>query len=832
MITTKKGKRGTPKVEFNGQLGVQNALKTYSVLNSQQYAKLAQDALANSGVSDAIDPYFNVDSPQYVGNKTNYDWQKPLLKHNALVQDYSVRVSGASDATNYYFSGGYANTNGTIVNQNQERYSFAMNINARVNKFINVGMLYRGVAQNAQDNAQADIGYASRIVPWQPIYDPNGPFGFAKSTSQAFVPNPMFGTPSNSIQPKYNLGTTTLLYGPKPANNYLALEALNNVQYNLNMNMGNAFVEILPVTGLRIKASLGVDYIVNNRKEFNDFNDYQFIQTPQNPYTAQDGTSVGNIRMVNQTTLNTIKDLSVQYVKAFKEHNFDLLFDASQQEISYNYSNQQVYQIQSRDPKRRFIFPSTTDPRSMQAEMGREDNAIIGYLGRLSYHYSNKYYADFTIRRDGSSRFADGQKWGTFPVGSAAWRISSESFFKDIRFVNDLKIRGSYGTVGNQESRSSYPYLSTVSNYPWYSFGSGNGNGTGTLATTAVLNDFPNKGLTWEKNTTTDVGLDAVLFNNQFNITFDYYNKVTSGILQYTTLPLSVGSVNQALTNIANVRNSGIELSLGYSNNIGEFNYNISGNITTVKNTALKVYNPTTGAGTNNIDTGKSLNFINGPQIAGIFQNQKEIDDYKSKVTYDEGFQSQKYHVGDLYFKDINGDGRIDRKDYTQLGKTIPGYYYGITLGGNYKGFDIYVLLQGVGNVQTYNFERSMGENLYADGSNAWTTVLNRWTPTNTNTLIPEATRGDNANSNARFSNRFVEDGSYFRLKNVQLGYTLPHSIFKNNLKGSNIRIFVSGTNLAVITHYTGMDPEEFVYEGTGVNPPARTFTFGINATF
>jgi TonB-linked SusC/RagA family outer membrane protein len=832
LITTKKGKRGAPRVEFNAQAGVQNAVKKYSVINTTEYAKLAQEALANSGVTDPIDPYFDPSNPLYVGNKTNYDWQDALLQKNAHVQDYSVRVSGATDATNYYFSGGYSNTQGTINMQTQERYTFTTNITTRINKYINTGITYRGVYQRARDNANSDIATASRTVPWQPIYDTNGPFGFARSTYQKFVPNPNYGQPGNTIQPLYNLGADSLLYGPKPFNNFVALEALNDVRYSLNRNMGNAFVELQPVTGLKIRGSLSVDYTTNVRKEWQDFNTYQFVSTPQNPYAAQDGYSQGQYRNVSQSTPNIVKDISLNYAKTFGEHNFDVLLDASEQKATYNYSNLQVYQIPSRDPNRRDIYPSNTDPRSMQSESGREDNAIIGYLGRLSYHFSDRYYADVTIRRDGSSRFAEGHKWGTFPGASVAWRISKERFFEHIYLVNDLKLRGSYGTVGNQESRSSYPYLSTVSNYPWYSFGSGNGNGTGNLATTAVLNDFPNNGLTWEKNTTADAGFDLIMLNNRLNVTFDYYNKTTKGILQYTNLPLSVGSVNQALTNIANVRNSGIELSVGYSDHIGAFQYNVSANITTVSNKVLKVYNPVKGAGTNNIDTGQSIGFIYGPKIAGIFQNQKQIDDFKSKVTYDEGFQTQKYTTGDLYFADANGDGRIDPKDYQVLGKTIAGYFYGLNLGGSYKGFDLSVLIQGVGDVQAYNAQRASGENLYADGSNAWSTVLERWTPAHTNTMIPKATRGDESNSNGRFSNRFVENAGYVRLKNVQVGYSVPYKVFKNALKGSMIRLFVAGTNLAVKTKYSGLDPEESVYEGSSVNPPARTFTFGINASF
>ncbi len=831
LITTKKGRRGAPRVEFNGQVGRQNAVKKYKLLNTQQYVQLGQEALANSGVADPIDPYLTPGDSLYVGNDPTYDWQDQLLQKNAGVQDYSVRVSGATDATNYYFSGGYSNTQGTIKLQTQERYTFTMNITTRINKYLNTGITYRGVYQDSRDNAEADIGTASRISPWQPIYLP-GARGFAPSVSQTFDPNPLYGTPSNTIQPLYNLGTTTLLYGPKTSGNFAALERINDIKYSLIRNMGNAFVEVQPVNGLKIRGSLSVDYVSNVRKEWNDFNSYLFTSTPQDPYQGQDGTSAGSYRNVSQTTPNIVKDLSGNYVAAFGQHNFDLLVDASQQQATYNYSNLQVYQIQSNAPDRRDIYPANTDPRSMQSESGREDNAIIGYLGRLSYHYSDKYYADLTIRRDGSSKFAPGHKWGTFPGASLAWRISRESFFSQVAFINDLKVRGSYGTVGNQESRSDYPYLSTVSNYPWYSFGSGNGNGSGNLATTAVLNDFPNTDLTWEKNTTSDGGFDAVLLNNHVNVTFDYYNKLTKGILQLTTLPLSVGNVNQALTNIANVRNRGIELSVGYTNNIGKVNYSVSANITTVNNKVLKVYDGFEGAGTNNIDTLRSINFIYGPKVQGIFQNQKQIDDYKAKVTYDENFQTQAYQPGDLYFKDINGDGRIDPKDYQVLGRTIPGYYYGVTLGANYKGIDASVLIQGVGDVQAYNFERNMGENLYGDGSNAWATVLNRWTPTHTNTGMPRATRGAENTSNIRFSSRYVENAGYVRLKNVQLGYTLPRAIFRNELKGSIVRFFVAATNLAIATKYTGLDPEEFIYEGTAVNPPARTFTFGVNASF
>ncbi|WP_158559351.1 TonB-dependent receptor [Deminuibacter soli] len=834
LITTKKGKSGKAKIEISTVTGISNAIKKYKLLNTQQYTALAQEAIANSGIKLDTDTLFDATHASYVGNKPTYDWQTPLLNKNALTQDYNLRVSGAFDGTDYYLSGGYNKTEGAYHLNDLERYSFAGNLNKKLGKYIATGVNYRGVYQKTNDSYYNDLFYSASASPWQPIYDASNKYGYAPTVDATFVPNPDYSSTGASLSAPYMFDRQQLLYGTQTHSNTFAEQQINASNYSMVRNFGNAYFQVEPITNLKIKASLGIDWYNNVRKNWTGFDSYLFSQAPQNPYLGGPNTR-GQIGIVNSTNFNIVQDLSATYNKTFGKHNIDLLFDASYQKTSFSYNYTSSKQANSDDPKTRFILQNI-DPRALSVETYQKDNAIIGYLGRISYNYNGKYYIDGTLRRDGSSRFAPENRWGTFPGVSAMWKISRESFMENSSFINDLSIRGSWGTVGNQEISNDYAFLSTISPYPFYSFGSGNGNGNGSVVNSVSLNDFPNRRLTWEKDETKDIGVNMLLFN-KLTLSFDYYNKLTKGILQTTPLPLSVGNLNPALTNVCNVRNAGIEIEAAYNSYINKVHYNVFGNITTNKNTVTKTYSDLPvrkGLGGSNISVGKPVNYFLGYQVGGMLQSKKDVANYKTNVLSDDGFTSQNYQPGDYFFNDINHDGKISAdSDLVYLGKPNPGYYYGFGFNADYKGFDVSVFFQGQGDVQLYNYEKQYLLNLTGNGSNSITTVLDRWTPDHTNTGITRATRGDEGGSNARYSNFYVENGAFLRLKNVQLGYTLQGKILKSATPFFNtIRLYVSGTNIFTITKYTGLDPEDAILQGAVFTPPVRTFTFGLNASF
>lgn len=848
LITTKKGVKGSPKVDVSVTHSIQNVVKKLDMLDVAQFTKLYQEAYANnSNEANSLPVQFNPTSPSYLGNSATVDWQTPLLNKNSQNTDYSLRISGGNDATRYYVSGGFTNSEGSLIHNNLKRYSMATNVDTKISKFLSAGLTYRVTYSEATDKTPSSLQYAADTSPWQPIFDPNGPLGYAPSINMKFIPNPELGTPIASrpqflpsIPPFIIDGNFTPLWGPETNNNIYGVAATTDRTYSLLRNMGTAFIQFEPILGLKFKGTLSADWYYNRRNDWTDIRNYLFLQNPGNPYAVGDGTSKGTYGERHSRNSNIVKEFSINYTRSFGEHNLDLLANAMDQRYVYEFLQGGAGQIQFSQPEFRNLANVT--PYSSSGSF-RDINALQGYLGRLSYNYGSKYYVDATVRRDGASRFAPGFKWGTFPAISLAWRISAEPFMKEATFIDDLKIRGGWGKLGNQETRS-FAYLSLISNAPDYALGSGNGNGIGTLLNGISLPDFPVENLTWEIGKTTSLGFDGSFFKGKVTATVEYYNRLTTGILQAANLPASVGNQNQPILNIASVRNSGMEFQLGYNGALANgFRYNVSGNLTTVKNRVESTFqNLPFGGEFGRIEVGQPMNYLWGYKKAGIFQNQAEIDAWKAK--YQDANNNNNFAPGDMYFQDVYGDptdagqirsetpdGKINSNDRTYLGSTIPGYYYGINFGAGYKGFDLSVFFQGVGDVVRYNSWRAAGENMSSTGTNQWTTTLNRWTPQNPSTTMPRAVRADPAGNN-RFSDRFVESAAFLRLKNVQLGYSLPANITKSLGFINGVRAYVGATNLLVFTTWTGPDPEDIDRGGSELIPPVRSFTLGISATF
>ena len=342
--------------------------------------------------------------------------------------------------------------------------------------------------------------------------------------------------------------------------------------------------------------------------------------------------------------------------------------------------------------------------------------------------------------------------------------------------------------------------------------------------------------MTWERVRTTNIGFDAVLFDNHVTLTAEYYNRFTEGLIQSVSLPPSSGIEVATDLNIGNMRNNGVEVQVGYNNTFGRLGFNVSGNLTTVKNRVVSLYKGTPFGGEGGrIQEGYPMAYLWGWKTGGVFQNDQEIAEWKSQ--YEDGVGANNQAPGDMYFLDLQGnpepgqlvspepDGIVNNNDRVYLGKGIAGSYYGLNLGFTYGGFDLSIFLQGVGDVQKYNAQRAGGEGMSSSGANQWATTLNRWTGEGTSTTMPRAIFED-PNRNNRFSDRFVEDAGFLRLKNVQLGYNLPSALLQKTGVVSNIRVYLSGTNLLTFTDWTGPDPENDVF------PPLRQITAGISATF
>ncbi len=842
LITTKKGKTGTPTVEFSAQRGVQDVAKKFEMLNTGDYTNLYQEAYANNAINPPAE--FIEGDPAYLGNSPTYNWQDKLLNSSAVIEDYSLRVSGGSESTNYFVSGGYGRTEGSLIENYLERITLTSNVTSKIGRYLETGMNLRLAYNKALDNTGTDLTYVATAPPWQPIYDANDVTGYAPSVTAQFVENPDFDLDLVNAGPKYNFdGDPVYLWGPATRGNVFAMQDFGDRSFDLFRTIGNVYLQVEPIKGLKFKGTISGDYYFNLRKEWSEYAGYRFSQTPGNPYSGHDGTAKGSYGERQSRNVNLLKEFTINYNKSFGDHNIDVLLSAMDQESTWRFTDASSGQINYTDPDLRNVG---NNPPFNGTFTGRRPQVLQGYLARVSYKFKDKYYFDATVRRDGSSLFAPGYRWGTFPSFAAAWRISGENFFQSVNtnIISDLKLRAGWGELGNNYTTQGFAYLSSVQSQPDYALGSGNGNPFGTQLQGVRLPNFPNFELSWERVRTTNIGFDATMFSNHITLTAEYYSRYTEGIIQNVSLPPNSGIESPTDLNIGNVRNNGVELQLGYNNVFGELTFNASANLTTVRNRVETMYrgNPI-GDEFGRIQEGYPIGYLWGHKVDGIFQSTEEIAAWKE--IYEDGVGTNNQQPGDIYFQDINGspsagefinpvpDSIVNSNDRTFIGKTIAGYYYGLNLSFGFKNFDLSIFFQGVGDVQKYNNSRAGGEAMSSTGANQWTSTLNRWTVDNPSTSMPRAVR-DDPNSNTRMSDRFVEDAGFLRLKNVQLGYSLPSSLLQKTNAIQRVRIFVSGTNLLTFTDWEGIDPETDPNDPStgGIVPILRQVTVGLNATF
>jgi TonB-linked SusC/RagA family outer membrane protein len=885
LISTKKGRKNQrPNINLALSYGISNIPQTFDVLDVPEYVDLYKEAYAAN--PDRVLPgVFNIDSAdavsqynRYLGDKPFIDWQEPYLNKNAGMADASVRISGGNENTTYYASIGYTASEGNYIGNDMERYSFATNLNTRAVKWLEIGITYNFGYLEMVDNYNWESGAysldnAMQNPPWQPIYieddyyndyeESDLKYGYANALDTVQTPNPnhpQWGG-SDERAPLYDVKPIGKYGEVTTGDNMIAVYStqngapyLNYSESNIMRNLGSAYILVEPLEGLTLKGSLALDWYYNKSNSWLSVDRIMYTHTAANPWGVGDGTSKGEYRENRKERFNRVAELTINWQKSFGDHNINLTLNAMDQ----FYSNERIFshasQQESEDPDRWKLGGLL--PEYNGNDENYERYALQGYMGRISYNYASKYYIDATLRYDGSSKFGPDYRWGTFPSVAVAWRLTSENFMGNVGFLNDLKFRAGWGQLGNQEIRP-YAYLSSVNSYPTTSRGSGNGDYRGIPLWGIYLPDFVTENLSWETSTTMNIGFDAVFWKNRISLTLEYYDKLTDGILQTVKLPSSVGNINDPIFNVANVSNKGWEIQLGYNQRFGNVGVYIDCNFTTVKNNVESVYNnqpfeASTGWTGRMIEEGYPMFYIKGYQVDGIFQTEEEVLSWWSAHN-DVMADSSQVGPGDMYFKDFNGDpdpengydfytpgldSVVNEYDQTYLGKTIPGYYYGFTLGADWKGFDLSIFFQGVGDVQKYNYGFGSGINLSGEGRNVLSDALNRWTPDNQVQWDGSSNQGkaksitrakvfDGAN-NYRFSDRFVMDAGYVRLKNLTLGYTLPAKWMNRTNAIERVRLYFTGQNLLTFTNWVGLDPEVIV---SGL-PMPRTCMFGLNATF
>jgi TonB-linked SusC/RagA family outer membrane protein len=505
--------------------------------------------------------------------------------------------------------------------------------------------------------------------------------------------------------------------------------------------------------------------------------------------------------------------------KSFNKHQVTALIGHSV--ITYNTKSTSASKTEfTVDDEYLRYFSAGTGVSSLSG--GRDEFALMSYFGRVNYNYAGKYLFQANIRADGSSRFGANNKWGQFPSVGVGWRISEEEFLKNVNWLSNLKIKGSYGVLGTMPSQY-YGFMSTLAQVK-YVMGESQ-----DLVTGYYPGSVDNKDFKWETSYQTNVGFDLGLFKNKLSLTAEYYEKYTKNILQVLPLPLYSGT-SSSLTNIGEMKNKGVEISATLNNNAGDFNYTVSANITTIKNTVVKLFDNDSpiSSGYTRTEVGHSIGEFYGYVMDGIFQNAAEVAAGAR--------QSDNTVPGDIRYKNLNGDDRIDGEDMAFLGNPIPTFTYGGNIGLEYKGIDFSLSIYGVaGNDIYYESRNALLNGGY--GFNKSGEILNRWQKEGDITNIPRVAAVNSSNNNYRVSDLYLCNGSYLRLSNIQLGYTLKSSVTKK-IGISRLRIYASANNLATISDYPGFDPEVTIENAlsAGIDwftyPVPRTILFGLNLTF
>ena len=710
-------------------------------------------------------------NPAILDTLPDNDWLSKVFR-TAPIQHYSFSGMGGSDNGNFYLSGEYQTQDGIFTGQGFDKYQLRFNGEVG-SKLFKTGNNFSFSHTNRKVIGSSGDGYGAG----------NQLSGIRYALIIAPIVKEHFadGTP---VIVTSELGEPTL-FGDGNAN---PLVFIDNTNWNIKRYrvFGNVYAELTPFEGLKLRTSLGGDFLFEKetlfKKRLSDA-----IYSP---------TSLNEGRVFNQTL---IWNNTADFTKTFNKHRVSLLLGTEAIQNHTDYLGASANNFRRTDPLFQYINGSLPkEIGNVNASGVATEWALLSAFGQAGYSFDNRYVLSASLRRDGSSRFGPNNRWGTYPSVSAAWNIGNEAFFKQITALSSLKLRASWGKLGNQEI-GNYPFSSLVQTGQYvYSFGD-------KIATGATIVETGNSNVRWETTTQTNIGVDMSLWKDRLSLIFDVFNKTTDDILVRVPVPQAGGSERPPYVNAGSVENKGIELGLIYKNRIKDFNYNIGANISAIRNKVVSIaqsepilggFGLSDGAITRT-EAGYPIGSFYLWKMLGIFQNQAEID--KSP------FQTVDTRPGDVQFADLNGDNKIDDKDRTHAGSPFPNFTYGVNLSCSWRNFDFSLLAQGIQGNDIYFLNGNFAYETQARGFNSYADILNRWTPTNTNTNIPKVSL-DDRNSNRRPSTRWIEDGSYFRIRNITLGYDLKKALKWKNTEG--LRIYVTAQNALTITKYPGLDPE------------------------
>jgi len=776
LITTKRGKEGDFKVSYDGHMGWQTPATLPESVSAADYLMLVNEAKVNAGLQPKYSQDY-IDKTVSGTDPVNYPYTNLFeeLYETAPMQNHALRVSGGTEKARISLSMNYLDQDGMLKNINTKRYGLRLNTDFIVNDRLNIRTDISFNRRDSDKPSRVDETI-SNIVGTSPVFlskYPSGLYGLNKDNK----------SPLAALEVGGNHETESELLNMKAGFDYKVLEGLKwttDLSYKSLNNRSHRFL---------------AEY-----KFYDPFDESRLV-TQWNPSELTDSRW-----MEKETNFRSL----LNYGKNFGSHSFKALagFEAIEHnEYILEGARKNIY---SPD----YAELNTGDAETKDNEGYRKDWALVSYFGRVNYDYNQKYLVEANFRYDGSSRFAEGNKWGFFPSFSAGWRLSQEDFLSGTDYLDNLKLRASWGELGNQDI-GYYKFTSPVFSGYDYSFNDKESTGYSQWY-------YANEDITWETTQILDIGFDLTMWQGKLGIVADWFQKDTHDVLM--TLPIStMVGLAPAESNVGNIRNTGWEVSVTHRNRIGEFEYGVGFNLSDIKNEVVSLAGQEAViSGWNILKEGEAVWALYGYESDGLFQSQQEIDDAAKQPNHAD------LKPGDIKLVDLNGDEVIDDEDRSIIGSDIPRYTYSIDLNMSYKGFDLSALFQGVAQAENYFYGApNEGPNFEIFTT---TRALDRWTPENPNASFPRLEDASNKN-NYLYNDFWIRDASYFRMKNLQIGYSFNQRVLEK-IQVERLRLYVGGTNLFTITDVeSGLDPE--TYDGRpSYYPPVSTYIVGMQVTF
>ena len=841
LVTTKSGTSGKTTINYDVSFGWQNPWKKKAVLNAQQYMTIMNEAQVNDGNV----PRYSADYiAGFQGNGT--DWQDEVFNYNAPVQQHQVSVSGGNDKMNYFLSLGYFDQEGIVGGDydrsNYNRWSlrsnstytvFEANNRTFLNKLkvgVNVGYS-RAKSSGITTNTEygSILGSALTFSPLQPVYlsEEEGKALLAEQPYAITKNGRVFSLPPTGFQELTNPVATL----NQPAHGY----------NNEDKFVASFYAELDVLPGLKFKSGYGADLAFWGYDGYG-MQDYRGTMA----HTDQSWVSSSMNRGFRWQVENVLT-----YQKTFAEkHNLTVVLGQSANRYTYRNLSGNDYQLLDTDPLKAnidYAIADRSEERVSGGTGGYDKASLASYFGRLDYNFDERYMIQFTLRRDGSSVFGTNNKWATFPAVSLGWNVLNEPYLQKVKpsWFNVMKIRASWGQNGNA-SIGNFLYMSLMDGGENYYFGGSYNPQSQTNDGSMVYGSSPgrvaNPDVKWETSEQIDLGVDLRFFDSRLSFSFDYFKKKTKDMLAYMPVPTYIGQ-SSPMGNLGKMENWGYEFEFGWKDHVKDFSYYFNGNISILKNKMVDLGNESgetdyEGAGAGGVGTyvhaknGDVWPYFYGLKTNGLFQNWDEVNSYTNA---NGGLIQPNAHPGDVRFVDVDGDGSIGSGDRTKIGKGAPDVTFGFTLGAEWKGFDFNAAFQGTLGNDVFDFAQR--GDVPAMNRPSW--IMDRWHGEGTSNKIPRMTSA-NPNGNWQSSDLFIKNGSYMRLKTIQLGYTLPQNLTRV-ASIQRLRFYVSAENLLTITGYDGFDPELGGGDGAsatamgvdkGIYPQSRTIYVGANITF